>query len=128
MVRASTHRARTLRQNATLAERMLWRALREARLPAKVRRQHPIGRYFADFAVPSHKLVIEVDGGHHASNAAQDDARTRVLAAQGWRVIRFWNNDVTGNLAGVLETIATEIERAPSSPQPSPPPRGGEGA
>ena len=107
---------------------MLWRALREAQLPAKVRRQHPIGRHIADFAVPSHKLVIEIDGGHHANNTAQDNARTRVLAARGWRVIRFWNNDVTGNLAGVLETIATEIERAPSSPQPSPPPRGGEGA
>ena len=96
-------------------------------LPIKVRRQHPIGRHIADFAVPACKLVIEIDGGQHASTVGQDGARSRALAARGWRVIRFWNNDVTGNLSGVLETIAAEIERAPSSPRPSPPPRGGEG-
>ena len=96
-------------------------------LPGRVRRQHPIGRHIGDFAVPCRKLVIEIDGGQHANAVARDNARTRMLAARGWRVIRFWNSDVTSNLAGVLETIAAELERTPSSPQPSPPPRGGEG-
>ena len=96
-------------------------------LPVRVRRQHPIGRHIADFAVPARKLVIEIDGGQHAAAACGDAARTRMLEARGWRVIRFWNGDVTGNLAGVLETIAAQMEKAPSSPQPSPPSRGGEG-
>ena len=90
-------------------------------LPVKVRRQHPIGRYIADFAVPAHKLVIEIDGGHHAEAVDQDAARTRALQSHGYRVIRFWNSDVTGNLSGVIETIAAEIERSPTSPRPSPP-------
>ena len=97
------------------------------RLPVKVRRQHPIGRYIADFAVPARKLVIEIDGGQHAEAVDRDAARTRALQAHGYRVIRFWNNDVTDNLPGVLETIAAEIERSPTSPRPSPPRRGGEG-
>ena len=97
-------------------------------LPVKVRRQHPIGRYIADFAVPAHQLVIEIDGSQHAVARDRDAARTRALQAHGYRVIRFWNSDVTGNLSGVIETIAAEIERSPTSPQPSPPRRGGEGA
>ena len=96
-------------------------------LPVKVRRQHPIGRHVADFAVPSRKLVIEIDGGQHATALARDTARSRMLAARGWRVIRFWNSDVMSNLAGVLETIAEELVRIPTSPRPSPPRRGGEG-
>ena len=108
-------------------ERTLWRALRSMRLPVKIRRQHPIGRYIADFAVPARKLVIEIDGGQHAEAVSRDAARTCALHAHGYRVIRFWNNDVTDNLSGVLETIATEIERSPTSPRPSPPRRGGEG-
>ena len=68
--------------------------------------------------MPARKLVIEIDGGQHATAAARDDARTRLLEAQGWRVVRFWNSDVMDNLPGVLETIAAEIERPPSSPRP----------
>ena len=122
MVKPRTRRARKLRRDATEVERVLWQALREMPLPVKVRRQHPIGRCIADFAIPSRRFVIEIDGGQHATEEPQDAARTRVLEAQGWRVIRFWNNDVTENLTGVLETIAAEIEKAPTSPQPSPPP------
>ena len=121
MVKPRTYRARRLRKDATPAERVLWRALREIALPVRVRRQHPIGRYIADFAAPARKLVIEIDGGQHATAACRDSARTRMLEARGWRVIRFWNSDVLGNLAGVLETIAAELEKAPSSPRPSPP-------
>ena len=125
MVHPRTRRTRTLRRNATRAERVLWRALRAIALPVRVRRQHPIGRYIADFAVPSRRLVIEIDGGQHATAVARDAARTRELEAKGWRVIRFWNSDVMSNLEGVIETIVAEIERTPSSPRPSPPPRAG---
>ena len=121
MVKPRTRRARKLRKDATEVERVLWRALREMALPVKVRRQHPIGRCIADFAIPSRRLVIEIDGGQHAAHAGRDAARTRALEAQGWRVIRFWNNDVTENLSGVLQTIAAEIEKTPTSPHPSPP-------
>ena len=127
MVRPKARRARRLRRDATEAERLLWRALCAMQLPVKVRRQHPIGRHIADFAVPSRKLVIEVDGGQHAIALARDTARSRMLAARGWRVIRFWNSDVMSNLPGVLETIAEELVRTPTSPRPSPPRRGGEG-
>ena len=127
MVQPQTQRARALRKNATKAERILWRGLRAMPLAVRVRRQHPIGRFIADFAVPSRKLVIEVDGGQHAITVARDNARTRVLQARGWRVIRFWNNDVMRNLEGVLQVIVAEIERTPSSPRPSPPPAGRRG-
>ena len=127
MARPQIRRARALRRNATQAERILWRRLREMPLPVRVRRQRPIGRYIADFTLPARKLVIEIDGGQHASAIARDNALTRVLEARGWRVIRFWNSDVMGNLEGVLETIAAEIARTPSSPRPSPPRRRGEG-
>ena len=127
MVQPRASRARALRRNATEVERTLWRALRSMSLRVKVRRQHPIGRYIADFAVPARKLVIEIDGGQHAEAGDQDAARTRALHEHGYRVIRFWNSDVIGNLPGVLETIAAEIERSPTSPRPSPPRRGGEG-
>ncbi len=94
----------------------MWRALRELNLPANVRRQHPIGRHIVDFAIPAYKLVIEIDGGQHATAVNQDKARTRALNGHGYRVIRFWNNDVIGNLPGVLETISAEISNSPTSP------------
>jgi very-short-patch-repair endonuclease len=105
-----------LRTNATEAEKILWRALRELTLPVNVRRQHPIGRYIADFAIPAHKLVIEIDGGHHATSVGADEERTRVLNTRGCRVNRFWNNDVLGNIGGVLESIVAEIGNSPTSP------------
>ena len=115
-VRPRTRRARNLRQNATESERLLWRALRELNLPVNVRRQHPIGRYIVDFAIPAYKLAIEIDGEQHATAVGQDAARTRDIEGLGYRVIRFWNNDVIGNLPGVLETISTEIGNSPTSP------------
>jgi very-short-patch-repair endonuclease len=109
-VRARTKIARTLRRNSTDAEQKLWRALREFKA-ARFRRQHPIGQYIADFACPARKLVIELDGGQHAAQADQDELRTTDLAKRGYRVIRFWNNDVLSNIDGVIETILAELKR-----------------
>jgi len=74
-----------------------------------------------DFACPQRKLVIELDGGQHAEQAHSDDLRSAELAAHGYRVIRFWNNDVIDNIAGVLETIRRALETAPTSPSLSAP-------
>jgi len=69
-----------------------------------------------DFAIPAHRLVIELDGGQHATATEADARRTRALNERGYRVIRFWNNDVTGNLEGVLQMIVAEIDNPPTSP------------
>jgi very-short-patch-repair endonuclease len=102
-------RARELRRDATDAEKALWRGLREALPHAKFRRQVPYGPYFADFLSFSVRLVVEVDGGQHAERIEQDDARTRFLEAQGFRVLRVWNNDVLENIDGVLRHIAVNL-------------------
>jgi len=101
--------ARTLRRNSTDAERRLWWTLREAFPLYRFRRQHPIGRYIADFACPAHKLVIELDSGQDAVRLKADLTRTDELARRGYRVIRFWNNEVLQNLSGVLMTIEQEL-------------------
>lgn len=102
-------RARSLRRDATDAERRLWRELREAMPEAKWRRQVPVGPYFADFLSIRAKLVVEVDGGQHADAADYDARRTRFIEAQGYRVVRVWNTDVMGNLPGVLDLIRREL-------------------
>ncbi len=114
----NTPRARALRNNPTQAEKHLWAAL-GARKTSGVRfnRQVQIGPYFCDFVARSSKLVIEVDGGQHADDLA-DEARTRFLEARGYRVIRFWNNDVLGNLDGVVAEIERVLADRPS-PNPS---------
>jgi len=110
--------ARALRKNSTDAERALWSEVRDHRLNgAGFRRQVPIGNYIADFVCHSAKLVIELDGGQHFSDQAEkkDAARTTVIEANGFQVIRFSNHDVMTNRAGVLETIAAAVaERAPT--------------
>jgi BirA family biotin operon repressor/biotin-[acetyl-CoA-carboxylase] ligase len=108
--------AHRLRRDATDVERRLWHALRAAALPCKRRRQHPIGRRIVDFACPRCKLAIELDGGQHDAQARADARRTAEIAAHGYRVIRFWNNDVIDNLDGVLETIRRELAASPTSP------------
>jgi very-short-patch-repair endonuclease len=110
--------ARTLRRNSTDAERILWSALRDHRLQgAGFRRQVPVGNYIADFVCHSASLVIELDGGQHFSNQAEqaDARRTAVIEARGFQVLRFNNRDVITNRAGVLETIAAAVAaRAPT--------------
>jgi very-short-patch-repair endonuclease len=88
----------------------MWSVLRDRRLLRyKFRRQHPIGPYVVDFACTRRQIVIELDGGQHADSAA-DVGRTAWLQSQGWRVIRFWNNDVLSNASGVTETILRALE------------------
>lgn len=99
--------ARHLRRNMTDAERLLWRALREALPGWHWRKQVPFGPYFADFASHTAKLIVEVDGGQHGD--AKDAIRARFLESEGYRVLRFWNNEVLGNLDGVLETTAKAL-------------------
>src|ERR1700722_16039862 len=96
-VRRRTQIARQLRHNPTEAEKRLWWALRELPANHRIRRQHPIGRRVVDFACPSCKLLIELDGGQPAVQPAADVARTIDLTRYGYRVVRFWNNDVIDN-------------------------------
>jgi very-short-patch-repair endonuclease len=101
-------KARQLRANATDPEVRLWRHLRRSPLlGSHFRRQVPIGPYVADFACMAARLIIEVDGSQHGDAAlkARDDVRTRWLEREGYRVLRFWNNDLIQNIQGVLETI-----------------------
>jgi very-short-patch-repair endonuclease len=111
-----TDRARTLRREATPFERALWRALRVLDLPGgHFRRQAPIGPYFADFAHHGARLVVELDGAQHGheAGARRDAARSAYLEAAGYRVLRFWNHEVHGNLDGVVETILAALEQGP---------------
>jgi very-short-patch-repair endonuclease len=99
--------SRTMRQRGTDAEAALWRRLRRQQLGAKFRRQQPIGPYIVDFVSFNPKVIIEVDGGSHNTRAVakRDEDRMSSLEAQGYRVLRFWNNDVLNNADGVMETI-----------------------
>jgi len=103
-----TQVARKLRRAMTDAEKRLWYFLRGRRLEgAKFVSQFPIGPYIADFACRDAHLAIELDGGQHSE--AVDAPRTAVIEAFGYRVIRFWNNDVLENTEGVLEAIRQEL-------------------
>ena len=106
----ATSRARNLRRNATEAEKALLRALRQQLSDHKWRAQAPIAPYIVDILCFAEGLIIELDGGQHGEATDYDARRTRFVEAQGFRVIRFWNNEVLGNLAGVVETIATSLE------------------
>jgi len=102
--------ARRLRRDATDAERRLWSALRDRRLSGyRFRRQFPIGRFIVDFACTKHRLIVEADGSQHADSES-DRERTAWLEEQGWRVLRFWNNDVLTNTNGVVETVLNELQ------------------
>ena len=104
--------ARRLRENSTDAELKLWRYLRRLETRGThFRRQMPIGNFIVDFACPAARLVIEVDGSQHGDDAHRDrdHSRTRWLETEGYRVLRFWNNEVTHQIDGVLEVIYAEL-------------------
>lgn len=99
-------RARNLRKNLTKTEQKLWQALRKKQLAGlRFRKQVPIGSYIADFICYEKRLIIELDGGQHSENRAYDEKRTIWLEDQGFRVIRFWNNDVMNDINAVASVI-----------------------
>ena len=107
-------RSRELRKNATEAEIHLWRYLRSRRFEGfKFRRRRPIGSYIVDFVCLERGLVIELDRGQHTGQQDYDEQRSAYLMYAGYRIIRFWNNDALQNIEGVLQTIDTELRRAP---------------
>jgi very-short-patch-repair endonuclease len=106
--------ARQLRRDMTDAERCLWKYLRAHRFAnQKVRRQEPIGSYIIDFVSHRSRLSIELDGGQHAVQVQHDRERTRWLESRGYRVVRFWNNQVLTETESVLEAIALALAPSP---------------
>ena len=112
--------AKVLRKSMTDAERVLWQYLRAGRLSGfKFKRQQPFGRYIVDFVCFEAKVMIELDGVQHQDAAVQDAMRDSWLKAQGFSVLRFWNNEFLQNQAGCLERVLAELE-ATLSLNPSP--------
>jgi adenine-specific DNA-methyltransferase len=105
----------------TDAERLLWHHLRNRHFSGwKFRRQHEIDRYIVDFLCPGASLIVELDGGQHAQMMAKDANRTRRLEGMGYRVLRFWNNDVLTNTEAVLGVILEALARVAPHPGPLP--------
>jgi very-short-patch-repair endonuclease len=117
-------RARELRANETAAEARLWSVLRAKRLGGfKFRRQHPMGKYIADFVCLPARLIIEVDGATHGDDQEEQDAeRTAYLEKHGFRVMRVGNTEIYENLDGVAESIGSELGLYVESPAPLPDP------
>jgi very-short-patch-repair endonuclease len=100
-----------LRKELTPAEGKLWPRIRNDQLGVNFRRQHAIGNYIPDFCSPKAKLIIELDGSQHLEQEEYDKERTKYLEAQGYKVIRFWNNDVMNNIEGVILAIMYALEK-----------------
>ena len=97
-------KARNLRNNSTPQEQKLWELLRKRSFNGlKFSRQYPIGKYIVDFVCRRKKLVIEIDGGQHneTNNIVYDEERTKFIESKGYKVIRFWNNEIDNNIEGV---------------------------
>ena len=108
-------RVHQLRTTQTDAEKRLWRSLRNRQIGgAKFRRQVSIGPYIVDFLCHDAALVIELDGGQHADRVDHDARRTAFLEKEGYRVLRFWNNDVLQNTEGVLQVVESALRANPS--------------
>jgi very-short-patch-repair endonuclease len=115
--------AKALRTNFTDTERLLWKYLRAKQMQGcKFRRQEPIGSYIVDFVCQEKRIVIEVDGGQHSTENKRDNKRDKWLKGQGYKVLRFWNNEVLANTEGVLEVIRDCLNHPPLTP----PLKGGE--
>ena len=109
MKREGTARAKALRRRLTEAEREFWHAVRDRRFEGfKFKRQVPIGPWVVDFLCAEARLVVEIDGSHHA-DSVRDVHRTDDLERRGYSVVRFWNNDVRENLEGVMSVVATAL-------------------
>jgi very-short-patch-repair endonuclease len=109
--------AKRLRTNQTDAESKFWYKVRVHRLAGyKFKRQYPIGPYIADFVCLEEKLIVELDGGQHATRQKYDRERDAFLMAKGFRVLRIWNNDLLTNSEGVMETVLRELRGVAPSP------------
>src|SRR5262245_47846670 len=113
-------RARTLRREMTEAETKLWRMLRSRQIEGyRFRRQVPLGRYIADFVCHEARLIVELDGGQHDPLSQQETDRSRFLQSEGYRVIRFWNDEVLENPEGVHAMIVENVGgHTPTQPSP----------
>ncbi|HNQ93578.1 MAG TPA: endonuclease domain-containing protein [Anaerolineales bacterium] len=100
-----------LRKDPTPAERKLWSRIRNDQLGVNFRRQHAVGNFIPDFVCIEKKLVIELDGSQHLEQQEYDEDRTKYLESLGYRVIRFWNNDVMKNMEGVILVIMQAVEK-----------------
>jgi very-short-patch-repair endonuclease len=115
--------AKILRKNFTNTERLLWKYLRAKQMEGcKFRRQEPIGSYIVDFVCQEKRIVIEVDGGQHSIEGKRDNERDEWLEGKGYKVLRFWDNEVLANIEGVLEGIRDCFNHPPLPP----PLKGGE--
>ena len=116
-------RARALRKNPTDVEKLLWRQLRMWQLEGhKFRRQQPIGKYIVDFVCFEKRVIVEVDGGQHAEQKEYDAERDAWLRAEGFKVLRFWNNEVLKSIEVIKDEILKTLN---NTPYLSPPPQGG---
>ena len=113
------HKAIELRRESTPAESKLWSRIRNDQLGVTFRRRtcpggrcqgHPVGIYIPDFCSPKAKLIIELDGSQHIEQGAYDEERTKYLESLGYKVIRFWNNDVMNNIDGAIRAIVHAME------------------
>ncbi len=112
-----THNSRELRKNMTHVERLIWHKIRARQLQGvRFRRQYPIGRYIVDFICLEQHLIIELDGGQHAEQQNYDTDRDIWLTRQGFKVLRFWNNEVLENMDGIVQIISKYLP--PSQPSP----------
>lgn len=117
----STQRAKCLRRYQTDAEKKLWGHLRNRQIEGvKFRRQYVIGKYIVDFVCLERGLIVEIDGGQHGDQVGYDERRTAYLEQEGFRVMRFWNNEVLVEAEAVLEMIRSALIDNNPSPQPSP--------